>query len=108
MIGKLNQRGLIEAKALTPDGGGGFSESWETVTSAWLSLEPLSGTDGFGPDANESRVRHKIVLRRLAGIEAGNRITVGARHFAVRTVLDQGPREPLITLLCEELPGETS
>jgi SPP1 family predicted phage head-tail adaptor len=104
MIGKLNQRGLIEAKVQTPDGGGGFSESWETAATVWLSLEPVSGADTFGPDATESRVHHKITLRRIAGVAAGNRVTVGARHFAVHDVLDSGLPDPLMTLLCEELP----
>lgn len=104
MISSLNQRAALQAPTLTPDGGGGFSESWTTFASVWIALEPLSGADVFGSDRNESRIRHRVRLRRIAGVSAGQRALVGARSFAIHAVLDPGPQISLMNLICEELP----
>ncbi len=104
MIGALNQRGVLLASTLTPDGGGGFGDDWEPFATVWLKVEPLAGTDTFGPDRLEARVRHRLTLRRRGDLAAGQRAQVGARLFRIHTVIDEGPEAPLMTLLCEELP----
>ena len=104
MIGELNQRALLQAKVLTPDGGGGYAESWQSFASAWVSVLPLGANDNFGPDALEARARHRVTLRRRGDLAAGQRVVIGARCFKVHALLDEGPRAPLLTLLCEELP----
>jgi len=104
MIGSLNQRALLLANTLTPDGGGGFSDDWETFASVWVAVEPIGGSDAFGPDRLEARVRHKLTLRRRTDMAAGQRAQIGARLFRIHTVIDEGPQAALMTLLCEELP----
>lgn len=104
MLGTLNQRATISAHTLTPDGGGGYSESWAPVAIVWARLDVLTGADRTAADKLESRVRHKLTLRRSSAFAAGQRVAIGARNFAVRALLDPGPQSPLMTLLCEELP----
>ena len=104
MIGGLDQRASLQAKVLTPDGGGGYAESWQTFASVWVKVAPVGASDTFGPDALESRVRHRLTLRRRSDIAAGQRVLVGARSFKVHALLDDGPRASTVTLLCEELP----
>jgi SPP1 family predicted phage head-tail adaptor len=104
MIGALNQRAQLLANTLTPDGGGGYVSDWEIFATVWIALIPLGGSDAFGPDALEARVRHKILLRRRSDVAAGMRASVGARTFRIHTVIDEGPRAATMTLLCEELP----
>jgi len=104
MISNLNQRATLLAPTLTPDGGGGYSESWNAIATIWCSIDPQSGDDVFGPDATEQRVRHRVTIRRLASVAAGQRLTIGSRTLRIHDVLDAGPQAPLITLLCEELP----
>ena len=104
MISNLNQRASILAATLTPDGGGGFSESWSSIATVWISIAPLSGDDAFGPDATEQRIRHRVTLRRLATVAAGQRLAIGSRTLRIHDVLDEGSQASLMTLLCEELP----
>ena len=104
MIGTLNQRAQLLANTLTPDGGGGFTDDWESFASVWVAVEPISGTDDFAPDRLESRVRHRITLRRRSDVAAGQRVQVGSRLFRIHTLLDEGPPAPKMILLCEELP----
>lgn len=104
MLSTLKQRAALLSRTLTPDGGGGFSESWQTVADIWIDIRPLGATERFGPDAIDSRVRHRIVLRSRPDIVAGMRIAAAERLFAVRAVLAAQSGAALMTLLVEELP----
>ena len=104
MIGSLNQRALLLANTLLPDGGGGFTDDWEAFAAVWVAVEAIGAGDDASADRLESRVRHRIALRRRGDVAAGQRVEVGARTFRVHGVLDDGPQSPLISLLCEELP----
>jgi SPP1 family predicted phage head-tail adaptor len=103
-IGNLNQRALLLANTLMQDGGGGFTDDWEAFASVWVAVEAISGSDDASADRLESRVRHRIALRRRGDVAAGQRAQIGARIFRIHTVIDNGPQSPLMTLLCEELP----
>lgn len=104
MIATLRYRASLKAKTLTPDGGGGYSESWDTVALVWCAIEPLSGDDVLSADRLESRIRHRLLVRRGTNASAGNRMVVGDRIFAVHAVLDEGAHAALLALACEEIP----
>ena len=104
MLSTLTQRATLLARTLTPDGGGGFSESWTAFAQAWIALKPLAASDTVNAGHLESRVRHRITLRRRTDLAAGQRIAVGSRTFRVHAVLDEGPRAQFVALDCEELP----
>ena len=103
MIGQLNQRAILLANTLAPDGGGGFAEDWEAFATVWVKVEPIGGDDTFGPGRLESRVRHRLTLRRRTDVAAGQRAMVGARIFRIHTVIDEGPMSQFMSLLAEEL-----
>jgi SPP1 family predicted phage head-tail adaptor len=104
MLSTLTQRATLLARTLAPDGGGGFTESWDAFATVWIALDILGATDTVDADRLQSRIRHRIVLRRRADLAAGQRVQVGARTFRVHAVLDDGPRAQFTTLNCEELP----
>jgi SPP1 family predicted phage head-tail adaptor len=104
MLGQLNQRATILAQTLTPDGGGGYSESWNMVAILWARLTPVSGRDRTSADHLQSRARHKLTLRRNTIVNAGQRVQIGTREFAIHAVLDPGPQSGFIALALEELP----
>ena len=104
MLRTLNQRATLLARTLVPDGGGGFAESWDAFATVWIGIAALSASDTTGADALQSRIRHRIVLRRRGDLAAGQRLAVGPRSFRVHGVLDDGAAHAYVTLLCEELP----
>jgi SPP1 family predicted phage head-tail adaptor len=104
MLSTLTQRATLLARTLTPDGGGGFAESWDAVATVWIRLEPLGATDTPSAGHLESRIRHRITLRRRADLAAGQRIAVAGRTLRIHAVLDGGPRDAFVTLTAEELP----
>jgi SPP1 family predicted phage head-tail adaptor len=103
MLSSLNRRVTLESQTLTPDGGGGFSGSWNTVATVWAAIEPLSGEDVFGPDASEARVKYRITIRRRVDVFAGMRVNDGARLYGIKAVLDDGPLAQFLTLMTEEI-----
>ncbi|HEV2653245.1 MAG TPA: phage head closure protein, partial [Rhizomicrobium sp.] len=103
MLSTLTNRATLLAPTRTPDGGGGFSESWIALATVWIALAPLSAFDDFDADRQEARVRYRITLRRRPDLAAGQRITVGARLFHVHGILDEGPRAAFVFLQCEEV-----
>jgi SPP1 family predicted phage head-tail adaptor len=103
MLSKLNQRAVLAAPVLVPDGGGGYSATWQTFATVWAAVEALTGADVFGPDAEESRVRFRITIRRRSDVIAGQRVTAGGRTYAIRAVLDDGPHSQILTLLTETI-----
>lgn len=100
MLSSLNQRAALQAAV--PSGGG--EVTWQTFALVWVKLTPAGASDTFGPDVRESRVRYRITLRRRWDLAAGQRLAIEARSFAVHGIIDEGPQEPFVTLLCEELP----
>jgi len=104
MLCSLNQRATLEAMTLVPDGGGGYSESWQSFASVWVGVTPLSAADTALADMLQSKVRHRVALRRRSDIAAGQRVVTASRRFKIHAVLDKGPADPLLQLLCEELP----
>jgi SPP1 family predicted phage head-tail adaptor len=104
MFAHLKQRATLLSRVLTPDGGGGFSESWQTVGQAWVRVTPLGSDEKFGPDACETRIRHRLVTRARDDIVDGMRLAVGERTFAVHAVLGRDAADAYLTVMCEELP----
>ena len=104
MLASLKLGACLLARTLTPDGGGGFTESWQSVGTLWAEITPLGASQSFGPDCRETRVRHRITTRARPDILAGMRIATQTRRFAIRAVLAREAESPVLTLLCEELP----
>jgi len=102
MLSELNQRATLFARTLTPDNGGGFTESWEAFATIWIALKPRDATDILNADRLESSVRHTVTLRRRTDLAAGQRLVVGPRSFRIHAVLDA--HQTLTTLHVEELP----
>jgi SPP1 family predicted phage head-tail adaptor len=102
MLGTLDQRAKLLAPVRTPDGGGGASVSWTELAEIWIALEAASGGEDFGASRLESRARYRATLRRRGDVVAGMRLQTSAHLLAVLAILDDGPREPFMTLLCED------
>ena len=102
MIGKARQRAILEAKVLTADGGGGYSESWQAYATVWAELHPARGRETVEAGRTESRISHRLVIRRRTDVSANHRVQIGARIFAIFAVIDEGPQALWMSLLCTE------
>ena len=59
----LNRRLQLEAPQRTPDGAGGFTETWAAIGTLWAAFEPGSGGERDGDQLTLSRVPYRIIVR---------------------------------------------
>lgn len=104
MFSSLNQRADLQANTLLADGGGGYSDAWQSVARVWVKITPRPPSETLVADRLEAKARHAITLRRRSDIAIGQRLVVGSRHFRIYGIEDEGPRAAFLTLACEELP----
>jgi SPP1 family predicted phage head-tail adaptor len=100
-ISALRERLTLEQPVRTPDGGGGASVSWETVTELWAHVRPISGDERLSHDQVTGRLTHQVWVRRRAGVVPAMRFRDGTRIYEIVAVLD-GPRRTHLKCLCEE------
>ena len=104
MFSSLNQRAELQANTLLADGGGGYSDNWQSFARVWVQITPRPPTESFAADRLEAKARHAITLRRRGDIAIGQRVVAGPRCFKIHGLQDEGSRAAFITLFCEELP----
>jgi SPP1 family predicted phage head-tail adaptor len=104
MLSSLSTRAALQANTLSPDAGGGYIQSWQTYALVWVKLVPVGASDTFASDQMQSRARHRVLLRRRGDVCPGHRLAVDSRTFRIHAVLDEGRQDPVMSLLCEELP----
>lgn len=103
MLSTLDRRVTLEAQTLTPDGGGGYSASWNQLATVWAAIEHITGADVFGPDAAEARVKYRVTIRRRTDVLTGMRVNDNGRVFTITAVLDDGPQAQFLTLMTEKI-----
>ncbi len=98
----LRHRVTLEELAREADGGGGFTEAWTEVAELWAAIRPIDGSEAVEADRLAGRVTHEIALRYRGGVVPAMRFRMGARAFAILSVIDQDERGAWLRCLCEE------
>lgn len=100
--GQMTARLDLQRPVSTPDGQGGASVIFETVSSLWGRIEPVSQT--IGEDASQRRfsLTHRIWIFHRDGLAAGMRFVKGARVFTIRAFFDPDETRRYIACHCEE------
>jgi SPP1 family predicted phage head-tail adaptor len=89
----LNRKLALESPVTTPDGSGGFTESWLLEGTIWADVQPGSGRELAGIEVNVSAVNYFITVR---GAEVGSpqrpkpgqRLTEDTRVFQILAVTE--------------------
>ena len=101
-IGDLRHRVRLQALALTPDGGGGFTESWSDLAEIWARIQPVAGVELMLGEQRQHRVTHDVMIRYRLGIQPSQRLIYDGRVFYVLGIVNAGERDAFLTLHCEE------
>ncbi|MGV6847177.1 MAG: phage head closure protein [Marinibacterium sp.] len=83
----------LEAPQTTPDGAGGFDQSWAVLGTLWAEVKMRSARDRAEAGQTVSRVEYRITVRGAAPGSPqrplpGQRFRDGARIFAIRAVAE--------------------
>lgn len=101
-IGAARQLVALQSKVLTPDGGGGYGESWETYATVWAAFAFGGGGQSLQGGRLESRVPVRVTIRTRGDVSPNHRLLFRGRMFAIRAIEDEGPQDLWMTLVCEE------
>ena len=106
----LNRALVLEGVVRSPDGAGGFAETWTTLGTQWAAVLPGSGSDTLGEERMLSAVPYRITVRAaLAGSpsrpKAGQRFREGIRLFLIQAVTERDQFGRYLTCFArEEVP----
>jgi SPP1 family predicted phage head-tail adaptor len=104
--GRLRHRVMLEAATRTADGAGGVTLTWSTVASLWAEIVPLKAEERAVGEGEGDLTLHRIVIRKRDDVSTGDRFTLGARAFRIRSVTDMQEDARYLTCLCEEEGAE--
>jgi len=103
--GQLRERITIEIEARTPNGQGGFTIAWASVSTSpvvWAEVIGLNGSEAIRAGIERSVSVYRINMRQRSDISARNRLQWNGQVLAIKSVLPH-PDEPkaFLQLLCE-------
>lgn len=104
--GRLKRKITLQQPILTPDGGGGYTRSWQDVVDLWAEVLPFESRVTQGETLQDlrlqSRITHRITVRYREGITTDMRFVDGSRYFVIRTVRNPKEEDVLLEILAEE------
>jgi len=109
--GRLTQRAALQSALETRDDAGGVIRTWRTLATRWVRVQPLSARERLYAGQVAAEVTHKITLRHYSGLEANDRVVIGARIFEIQGVIDpaeDGREMLLLAVEREPLSGMTT
>lgn len=107
MAVRLNRPLVLEGTQRSPDGAGGFIETWEARGTLWADLRARTGREAEGEGVSVARAAFRITVRAAPQgspqrPEPGQRLRDGARIFTILSVTEQDAEARFLTLWAEE------
>jgi SPP1 family predicted phage head-tail adaptor len=100
--GRLDRRLVLEAPVETPDGAGGVTRSYESVTTLWASVVPVSSREEIEAAQIGLAVTHRLTLRFRPDITPRHRLREGARVFRIVRLRESDARRRFLVIEAEE------
>ncbi len=102
MIGTFRHKVSIQQALRSYDGGGGASETWQTIADVWANICPLSGRKAVKAQKLEGTISHQVTLRWRDDVTPDMRLLYGARELEIDSVRDTGERNRRLVCMCVE------
>lgn len=104
---RLNRPLVLEVAQRSPDGAGGFVETWAARGTLWAELSARTGREAEGTATSVGRAAFRITVRAAPQDsprrpEAGQRLRDGARLFSILSVTEQDAGGRFLTCWAEE------
>ena len=100
--GALRHRLVLEEPLESPDGAGGVTRSYATVTTLWAAVTPVSARGNVVADDVGANVTHRIIIRSGSDVSTRHRLREGARIFRILALQDQDGSGRFIEINAEE------
>jgi SPP1 family predicted phage head-tail adaptor len=104
--GILRSRIIIEKKAFTDNGFGGYTETWSTLATVWAKVEHLSGRELQMAQQVSPNINYEMTIRYRSDVTTDQRINYGGKYFNIRDVKDLDNMHQWMFLKCEVRESE--
>ena len=89
----LNRKLILEAAQRSPDGAGGYAETWIMLGTLWAAIRAGTGREAAGEAVSLSRTRFRILVRAAphgapSRPRPEHRLREGARLFRILSVAE--------------------
>jgi len=102
MIGELKKRITVQEVVETPDGGGGFTDAWQSISTnpdLYASITPLSSGESLKFHQLENSATHKIIIRYRDDLTTSMRILNGTTVYDINAIADIKGRNEYLEIL---------
>lgn len=103
----LNRKLILEEPVRSPDGAGGFTQTWQALGQVWAEIKPGTGRERAAGFATVSTISFRITVR--AAPEAApsrpqpdQRFRAGSRIFRILAVTEAGAGAQYLTCFAQE------
>lgn len=101
-VGELDQRVELQQFTRTPDGQGGFTETWAVVDTVWAQVRALRGSERNHGERLAAEGGYRVVIRYRDDVNATWRMRWVNRDrlMNIRFPEDNGGRDLYLVLEC--------
>ncbi len=100
--GQLRRFATIEQRTTTKDTTGQALDTWTTVCTPYVDIQPAAGREMLAGEAIASRVSSIVEMRYRSDITAAMRLRYAGRILNIEAVLDVDTRHERLNLMCSE------
>lgn len=100
-VGELDQLVTIKRRVRTPDGGGGFTSSLNTVGTEWARVRPMSGNERLAADKIEAPANYAVIMRTRSDLLESDILEWGSERLNIRFIAYEA-REPFMKVECQK------
>ncbi|PCI04336.1 MAG: phage head-tail adapter protein [Hyphomicrobiales bacterium] len=86
--GSFRRRVTLQEETETPDGCGGFTTGWVSVSDIWAQITPVGSASISRADNVDQEVTHTVMVRKTGNLQQGMRLLFGSRIFLINSVYD--------------------
>ena len=103
----LNRKLVLEGPVRSPDGAGGFTQSWTALGTHWASVEARTGRERAQGGATVSSMSFRVIVRSApvgspARPSPDQRFREGNRVFVIRAIAERDPGGRYLTCFTDE------
>ena len=100
--GAMRQLIVIQSVSRTADGGGGYTNTWNTAQSVYAHVEQSSGTEPYLQGQLTEKGMWRFTMRYTAGITTADRISWNSTTYNIRSVINEDERNKFLVIIAEE------
>lgn len=86
--GSFRRRVTLQEETETPDGCGGFTTDWVSISDIWAQITPVGSASISRADNVDQEVTHTVMVRKTGSLRQGMRLLFGSRIFLINSVYD--------------------